>query len=68
MCKQYAFDNELFPSLISIVPVCNEGSKKVALKNGMYLDRTGQYKNNKVAIFRVFPPHIQIPRPAVGPG
>jgi len=52
-CKAFAFENNLAKSLISIIHVDNLPSKKVALRNGMYLDKTTTYKKNPVAIFRV---------------
>ncbi|MEZ4809368.1 MAG: GNAT family N-acetyltransferase [Allomuricauda sp.] len=52
-CKEFAFSNNLAPSLISIIHVNNVPSQKVALKNGMYLDKTTTYKDNPVHIFRV---------------
>ena len=52
-CKEYAFDNQFSDSLISIIHVDNVPSQKVALKNGMYLDKTTIYKDNPVHIFRV---------------
>ncbi len=52
-CKQYAFGHKLSSSLISIIHVDNIPSQKVALKNGMYLDKTTSYKENPVHIYRV---------------
>lgn len=52
-CKQFAFENNLATSLISIVHVDNLPSRKVALKNGMHLDKTTTYRDNPVDIFRV---------------
>nr|WP_299343821.1 GNAT family N-acetyltransferase [Allomuricauda sp.] len=52
-CKTYAFENGLVKSLISIIHVHNVPSKKVALKNGMHLDKTTTYRDNPVDIFRV---------------
>ena len=48
-CKNYAFDNELAHSLISMVHVDNLGSEKVALKNGMAFEK----KINDFNIFRI---------------
>lgn len=39
-CKDYAFSNNLTDHLISMVFVENEASAKVALKNGMQLEKT----------------------------
>ncbi|MBO0321869.1 GNAT family N-acetyltransferase [Muricauda sp. CAU 1633] len=52
-CKAFAFINNFSDSLISIIHVDNVPSQKVALKNGMYLDKTTTYKDNPVHIFRV---------------
>lgn len=52
-CKEYAFENNFANSLISIIHVDNVPSQKVALKNGMHLDKTTTYKDNPVHIFRV---------------
>ncbi|WP_431122862.1 GNAT family N-acetyltransferase [Flagellimonas flava] len=52
-CKQYAFQHQLTNTLISIIHVDNIPSQKVALKNGMVLDKTTTYKDNPVHIFRV---------------
>ncbi len=52
-CKQFAFQESYSDSLISIIHVDNVPSQKVALKNGMFLDKTTIYKDNPVHIFRV---------------
>jgi RimJ/RimL family protein N-acetyltransferase len=52
-CKEYAFEQNYANSLISIIHVDNVPSQKVALKNGMLLDKTTSYKDNPVHIFRV---------------
>lgn len=52
-CKAFAFENNFSDSLISIIHVDNIPSQKVAINNGMYLDKTTVYKNNPVHIFRV---------------
>lgn len=52
-CKTFAFENNFASSLISIIHVDNIPSQKVALKNGMHLDKTTSYKDNPVHIFRV---------------
>ncbi len=51
-CKEVAFTNKWSPSLISIIHIDNLASQKVALKNGMQLDKTTTYKYNPVHIFR----------------
>ena len=52
-CKDFAFTNDFSDSLISIIHVDNVPSQKVALKNGMRLEKTTIYKDNPVHIFRV---------------
>ncbi|WP_350291129.1 GNAT family N-acetyltransferase [uncultured Croceitalea sp.] len=51
-CKNFAFENGFSPSLISIIHINNVPSQKVALKNGMKLDKTTSYKENPVHIYR----------------
>jgi len=52
-CKNYAFENNLTGSLISIISLRNKPSQKVAIKNGMWIDKTSQFANNEVNIFRI---------------
>ena len=52
-CKAFAEERQLSKSLISIIHVDNLPSQKVALKNGMKLDKTTRYRGNPVDIFRV---------------
>lgn len=52
-CKNHAFKNKLADSLISIIHVDNVPSQKVAIRNGMYLEKTTTYKKNPVHIFRI---------------
>jgi len=52
-CKGFAQEKKFADSLISIIHKDNIPSQKVALKNGMYLDKTTIYKNNPVHIYRV---------------
>ena len=52
-CKDYAFQNNFCDSLISIISLTNIPSEKVALKNGMFVDRKIIYNGNEVNIFRV---------------
>jgi len=52
-CKDYAFENNLTESLISIIHIDNKESEKVAVKNGMKLDKTTTYNKCKVNIFRI---------------
>jgi RimJ/RimL family protein N-acetyltransferase len=53
-CKEYAFQNDYSESLISIISLTNHPSQKVALKNGMFVEKETVYHENKVYIFRVF--------------
>ncbi len=53
-CRDFAFENNFAQSLISIVHVDNIASEKVALNNGMSLEKTiDSYKGNPVKIFRI---------------
>ena len=52
-CRDYAFENNLSESLISIIHVNNLPSQKVALKVGMHLKKTTSYKSNPVHIYQV---------------
>ena len=52
-CRDYAFVNNLTDSIISIISLANKPSEKVALKNGMILEKTTIYNSNDVNIFRI---------------
>ena len=52
-CRDFAFRNNLADSLISIISVTNIPSQKVALKNGMQIEKTTIYNENRVNIFRI---------------
>ena len=52
-CKNFAFENNLAESLISIISLTNLPSQKVALKNGMVIQKQTLYKGNQVYIFRI---------------
>ena len=53
-CKNFAFENNFSDSLISMVHVDNIGSEKVALKNGMKLEKyIENYKGSPVNIFSI---------------
>lgn len=52
-CKNFAFENNLADSLISIISLTNKPSENVALKNGMTIDKVTVYHNNPVNIFRI---------------
>jgi RimJ/RimL family protein N-acetyltransferase len=54
-CKAYAFEHKISESIISIIHIDNIGSQKVAINNGMHLDKTTTYKGIPVHIFRVIP-------------
>ncbi|MFS4467161.1 GNAT family N-acetyltransferase [Maribacter sp. 2210JD10-5] len=55
-CREVAFKEEWASSLISIIHVDNIPSQKVALNNGMMLDKTTVYNDNPVHIFRTHTP------------
>lgn len=52
--KEYAAEHQLRDSLISIIHIDNIPSQKVALNNGMHLDKTTTYKGIPVHIYRVY--------------
>lgn len=52
-CRNYAIENQLTKSLISIIQVNNIPSQKVALNLGMVIDKTTVYRDNEVHIFRI---------------
>lgn len=52
-CKQVALNEKYAESLVSVVHVDNIASQKVALKNGMSLDKTIDYKGIPAHVFRV---------------
>jgi RimJ/RimL family protein N-acetyltransferase len=54
--RDFAFENNFAESLISIVHVENQQSAKVALRNGMKLEKTTVYKGIPVNIFRIHSP------------
>ncbi|MBX2963907.1 MAG: GNAT family N-acetyltransferase [Cyclobacteriaceae bacterium] len=58
-CKAYAFKNKLTPSLISIISLSNLPSQKVAIKNGMSIEKQTVYRDNAVYIFRISDPIIR---------
>jgi RimJ/RimL family protein N-acetyltransferase len=55
-CKNFAYEKNLSESLISIVSLPNIPSAKVALKNGMKIDKVTVYNGNTVNIFRINKP------------
>lgn len=52
-CKAYAKENSFADSLISTIHIDNIASQKVALNNGMHLDKTTIFNDNPVHIFRI---------------
>ena len=52
-CQQFAREHKLSESIISIIHIENVGSRQVALKNGMHLDKTTDYKGIPVDIYRI---------------
>lgn len=54
-CKAFAFKNSLSDTLISIISLSNTPSQKVALNNGMTIEKETIYHGNRVYIFRVKP-------------
>lgn len=52
-CRDYAFENNLSTSLISIISITNKASENVAIKNGMVAEKQTVYKQNDVTIFRM---------------
>lgn len=52
-CRDYAFENNFSDSLISIISLTNKPSERVAIKNGMKIDKITEYNKNMVNIFRI---------------
>lgn len=52
-CKNFAFENNFRNSLISTIHIDNHASAKVALANGMILDKTTVSHGDPVHIFRI---------------
>lgn len=52
-CKEFAFENNLTKSLISIIHTENSNSEKVAENNGMKKDKTIEYNGMPVNIYRI---------------
>jgi [ribosomal protein S5]-alanine N-acetyltransferase len=52
-CKEFAFTNSVTSTLISIIHIENYRSEKVALKNGMQLEKQTVFKDMPVNVFRV---------------
>jgi RimJ/RimL family protein N-acetyltransferase len=52
-CRQFAFENNFRDSLISIIHIENVNSAKVALANGMKIEKQIIYMDNPVNVFRI---------------
>ncbi|MCU0432618.1 MAG: GNAT family N-acetyltransferase [Bacteroidia bacterium] len=52
-CRDYAFENNFSPSLISIVHIDNVASQRTALANGMQHNKQTLHKGDPVIIFRI---------------
>jgi len=52
-CRDIAFKRSYSPSLISIISLTNDPSARVALKNGMHIEKQTMYYDNPVNIFRI---------------
>lgn len=52
-CMQYAFRNDIAPSLVCIVHIRNRASQALALKLGMRNEHRLEYKGNPVYLFRI---------------
>ncbi|MFY7734387.1 MAG: GNAT family N-acetyltransferase [Bacteroidia bacterium] len=55
-CKEFAFENEYATSLISVIVPENSASIKVAMNNGMKLDKTTTSNGDIVNIYRINKP------------
>jgi [ribosomal protein S5]-alanine N-acetyltransferase len=53
-CRDFAFENNFAESLISIIDVKNIASKKVAINNGMQVEKKTDYKGFEVDVFRIW--------------
>lgn len=52
-CRDFAFERNFSDSLISIISLTNKTSEKVAINNGMSVDKKTVYRDNQVNIFRI---------------
>ncbi len=57
-CRTFAFENNFSDSLISIISLLNLNSQRVAVKNGMFIEKETVFHGNRVYIFRVCRPFI----------
>ena len=55
-CKEFAFENEYATSLISVIVPENTDSIKVAMNNGMKLDKSTTSNGDIVNIYRIYKP------------
>ena len=53
-CKEYAKENRLAKSVISIIHINNTGSMAVAEKNGLSFDKKTIFKESEVVVYRTF--------------
>lgn len=53
MFRDFAFDHQLAPSLISIIDIRNKPSQKVAERNGMIKGKLTAFKGLEVNIYRI---------------
>lgn len=52
-CKEFAFENNLHERLVSMIFPENQNSKKVALKNGMKLNKTIIYNDKIMELYSI---------------
>lgn len=52
-CRDFAFEKEQAESVISIINIHNTDSQKVAIQNGMHIDKTTEFMEMPVQIFRI---------------
>jgi len=55
-CKEFAFENDFATSIISVIVPENTDSIKVAMNNGMKLDKTTTSNGDIVNIYRIYKP------------
>lgn len=52
-CKEYAFRNNLAPSVISIIDIANVNSQRVADRNGMHREKRTGFRGLQVYVYRI---------------
>jgi RimJ/RimL family protein N-acetyltransferase len=53
-CRDYCFQNDFWPDLISIIHIENVGSQRVAKKNGMKIEKSlDDYKGMPIDVFSI---------------